>query len=168
MVMQTIPSRLTIWTSFKGLPTASPFFRAKRNDAARRSDGTGKFQSPWGGTLGQPHGLFNFPALIRTPLADLLAHALRRCCCPPVAAARCAASLVPFTAPLHLRPMSVAADAGVLSPSAPARGILALLSASLFRIRPVMVIFPLRKQIIRRPCNFFAIADSLLSVQSTN
>lgn len=67
MVMQTIPSRLTIWTSFKGLPTASPFFRAKRNDAARRSDGTGKFQSPWGGTLGQPHGLFNFPALIRTP-----------------------------------------------------------------------------------------------------
>lgn len=85
-----------------------------------------------------------------------------------VAAARCAASLVPFTAPLHLRPMSVAADAGVLSPSAPARGILALLSASLFRIRPVMVIFPLRKQIIRRPCNFFAIADSLLSVQSTN
>lgn len=75
MAMQTIPSRLTIWTSFKGLPTASPFFRAKRNDAARRSDGTGKFQSPWGGTLGQPHGLFNFPALIRTPLADLLAHA---------------------------------------------------------------------------------------------
>ena len=85
-----------------------------------------------------------------------------------VAAARCAASLVPFTAPLHLRPMSVAADAGDLSPSAPARGILALLSASLFRIRPVMVIFPLRKQIIRHPCNFFAIADSLLSVQSTN
>lgn len=75
MVMQTIPSRLTIWTSFKGLPTASPFFRAKRNDAARRSDGTGKLKSPWGGTLGQPHGLFNFPALIRTPLADLLAHA---------------------------------------------------------------------------------------------
>lgn len=83
MAMQTIPSRLTIWTSFKGLPTASPFFRAKRNDAAqfgcavltdsasrakrndaaRRSDGTRKFQSPWGGTLGQPHGLFNFPAL---------------------------------------------------------------------------------------------------------
>lgn len=51
---------------------------------------------------------------------------------------------------------------------APARGILALLSVSLFGIRPVMVIFPLRKQIIRRPCNFFAIADSLLSVQSTN
>ena len=43
-----------------------------------------------------------------------------------------------------------------------------LSSVSLFRIRPVMVIFPLRKQIIRRPCNFFAIADSLLSVQSTN
>lgn len=147
------------------------------------------FKAHGGGTLGQPHGLFNFPALIRTPLADLLAHArtfsrhlyspdglslinwrisLRRCCRLPVAAARCAASLVPFTAPLHLRPMSVAADAGVLSPSAPARGILALLSASLFRIRPVMVIFPLRKQIIRRPCNFFAIADSLLSVQSTN
>lgn len=203
MAMQTIPSRLTIWTSFKGLPTASPFFRvkrndaaqfgcavltdsashAKRNDAARRSDGTGKFQSPWGGTLGQPHGLFNFPALIRTPLADLLAHARTfsrhlyspdglsliywRVSCA-AAAARCAASLVPFTAPLHLRPMSVAADAGVLSPSVPARGILALLSASLFRIRPVMVIFPLRKQIIRRPCNFFAIADSLLSVQSTN
>lgn len=162
MAMQTIPSRLTIWTSFKGLPTASPFHakrndaaqfgcavltdsasHAKRNDAARRSDGTGKFQSPWGGTLGQPHGLFNFPALIRTPLADLLAHALRRCCCPPVAAARCAASLVPFTAPLHLRPMSVAAGAGALSLSAPARGILALLSVSLFRIRPVMVIFPL-------------------------
>lgn len=95
MAMQTIPSRLTIWTSFKGLPTASPFFRAKRNDAAqfgcavltdsasrakrndaaRRSDGTRKFQSPWGGTLGQPHGLFNFPALVRTSLADLLAHA---------------------------------------------------------------------------------------------
>lgn len=183
MAMQTIPSRLTIWTSFKGLPTASPFFRAKRNDAARRSDSTGKFQSPWGGTLGQPHGLFNFPALIRTPLADLLAHARTfsrhlyspdglsliywRVSCA-AAAARCAASLVPFTAPLHLRPMSVAADAGVLSPSAPARGILVLLSASLFRIRPVMVIFPLRKQIIRRPCNFFAIADSLLSVQSTN
>lgn len=203
MAMQTIPSRLTIWTSFKGLPTASPFFRAKRNDAAqfgcavltdsasrakrndaaRRSDGTGKFQSPWGGTLGQPHGLFNFPALIKTPLADLLAHARTfsrhlyspdglsliywRVSCA-AAAARCAASLVPFTAPLHLRPMSVAADAGVLSPSAPARGILALLSASLFRFRPVMVIFPLRKQIIRRPCNFFAIADSLLSVQSTN
>lgn len=35
MAMQTIPSRLTIWTSFKGLPTASPFFRAKRNDAAQ-------------------------------------------------------------------------------------------------------------------------------------
>lgn len=52
------------------------------------------------------------------------------------------ARLMPFTAPLHLRPMSVAADAGVLSPSAPARGILALLSVSLFRIRPVMVIFP--------------------------
>lgn len=169
MAMQTIPSRLTIWTSFKGLPTASPFFRAKRNDAARRSDGTGKFQSPWGGTLGQPHGLFNFPALIRTPLADLLAQARTfsrhlyspdglsliywRVSCA-AAAARCAASLVPFTAPLHLRPMSVAADAGVLSPSAPARGILALLSASLFRIRPVMVIFPLRKQIIRRRCNF--------------
>ena len=31
-----------------------------------------------------------------------------------------------------------------------------------------MVIFPLRKQIIRCRCNFFAIADSLLSVQSTN
>lgn len=75
MAMQTIPSRLTIWTSFKGLPTASPFFRAKRNDAARRSDGTRKFQSPWGGTLGQPHGLFNFPALVRTSLADLLAQA---------------------------------------------------------------------------------------------
>ena len=115
MAMQTIPSRLTIWTSFKGLPTASPFFRAKRNDAAqigcavltdsasrakrndaaqfgcavltdsashakrndaaRRSDGTRKFQSPWGGTLGQPHGLFNFPALVRTLLADLLAQA---------------------------------------------------------------------------------------------
>ena len=89
-----------------------------------------------------------------------------------VAAARLwlppAAPLVLFTAPLHLRPMSVAAGAGVLLPSAPARGIFALLSASLFRIRPVMVIFPLRKQIIRRPCNFFAIADSLLSVQSTN
>lgn len=94
MAMQTIPSRLTIWTSFKGLPTASPFFRAKRNDAAqfgcavltdsashakrndaaRRSDGTRKFQSPWGGTLGQPHGLFNLPVLVRTTLADLLAH----------------------------------------------------------------------------------------------
>ena len=29
-----------------------------------------------------------------------------------------------------------------------------LSSVSLFRIRPVMVIFPLRKQIIRRRCNF--------------
>lgn len=58
------------------------------------------------------------------------------------AAARCAASLAPFTAPLHLRPMSVAAGAGALSLFAPARGILALLSVSLFRIRPVMVIFP--------------------------
>ena len=96
MAMQTIPSRLTIWTSFKGLPMASLFFfrakrndaaqfgcavltdsasHAKRNDAARRSDGTRKFQSPWGGTLGQPHGLFNFPALVRTSLADLLAQA---------------------------------------------------------------------------------------------
>lgn len=96
MVMQTIPSRLTIWTSFKGLAYGKPFFfrakrndaaqfgcavltdsasRAKRNDAARRSDGTRKFQSPWGGTLGQPHGLFNFPALVRTSLADLLAQA---------------------------------------------------------------------------------------------
>lgn len=26
MAMQTIPSRLTIWTSFKGLPMASLFF----------------------------------------------------------------------------------------------------------------------------------------------
>lgn len=119
MAMQTIPSRLTIWTSFKGLPTASPFFRAKRYDAARRSDGTGKFQSPWGGTLGQPHGLFNFPALIRTPLADLLAHARtfsRHLYSPDglsliywrvpcaAAAARCAADLVPFTAPLRLAP----------------------------------------------------------------
>lgn len=94
MVMQTIPSRLTIWTSFKGLPTQALFHakrndaaqfgcavltdsasHAKRNDAARRSDGTRKFQSPWGGTLGQPHGLFNFPALVRTSLADLLAQA---------------------------------------------------------------------------------------------
>ena len=33
------------------------------------------FKAHGGGTLGQPHGLFNFPALIRTPLADLLAHA---------------------------------------------------------------------------------------------
>lgn len=102
MVMQTIPSRLTIWTSFKGLPTASPFFRAKRNDAAqfgcavltdsashakrndaaRRSDGTRKLKSPWGGTLGQPHGLFNFLALVRTSLADLLACVLRRRCRP--------------------------------------------------------------------------------------
>lgn len=202
MAMQTIPSRLTIWTSFKGLPTASPFFRAKRNDAAqfgcavltdsashakrndaaRRSDGTRKFQSPWGGTLGQPHGLFNLPVLVRTTLADLLAHVQtfsRHLYSPDglsliywrvpcaAAAARCAADLVPFTAPLRLRPMPVA-GAGVLSPSAPARGIFALLSASLFRIRPVMVIFPLRKRIIRRPCNFFAIADSLLSVQSIN
>lgn len=155
MAMQTIPSRLTIWTSFKGLPTASPFHakrndaaqfgcavlsdsasHAKRNDAARRSDGTRKFQSPWGGTLGQPHGLFNFPALIRTPLADLLACVLRRRCRP------LRRQSAPFTAPLHLRPMSVAAGAGALSLFAPARGILALLSVSLFRIRPVMVIFP--------------------------
>lgn len=60
-----------------------------------------------------------------------------------VAAARYAASLAPFTAPLHLRLVPVAAGAGVFSRSAPARGILALLSVSLFRIRPVMVIFPL-------------------------
>jgi hypothetical protein len=33
------------------------------------------FKAHGGGTLGQPHGLFNFPALVRTPLADLLAHA---------------------------------------------------------------------------------------------
>lgn len=65
------------------------------------------------------------------------------CMSRAIATARCAASLVPFTAPLHLRPMSVAAGAGVLSRSAPARGILSLLSVSLFRIRPVMVIFPL-------------------------
>lgn len=52
------------------------------------------------------------------------------------------ARLMPFTALLHLRPMSVAAGAGVLSLYAPARGILALLSVSLFRIRLVMVIFP--------------------------
>lgn len=146
MAMQTIPSRLTIWTSFKGLPTASPFFRAKRNDAARRSDGTGKFQSPWGGTLGQPHGLFNFPALIRTPLADLLACALRRRCRP-------------------LRPMPVAA-AGVFSPSALTRGTLALfLHISFFKLCSVTAIFLLRKQKIRCLCNFFAIADSLLSFQ---
>ena len=31
-----------------------------------------------------------------------------------------------------------------------------------------MVIFPLRKQIIWRPCNFFAIVDSLLSLRSGN
>ncbi len=65
------------------------------------------------------------------------------CMSRAIAAARCAASLAPFTAPLHLRPMSVAAGAGALSFSAPARGILALLSVSLFRIRPVMAIFPL-------------------------
>ena len=92
-----------------------------------------------------------------TTLADLLAHVQtfsRHLYSPDglsliywrvpcaAAAARCAADLVPFTAPLRLRPMPVA-GAGALSPSAPARGILALLSASLFRIRPVMVIFPL-------------------------
>lgn len=43
-----------------------------------------------------------------------------------------------------------------------------LSSVSLFRIRPVMVIFPLRKQKSRYSCNFFAIADPLLSVQSIN
>lgn len=156
MAMQTIPSRLTIWTSFKGLPTASPFFRAKRNDAARRSDGTKKFQSPWGGTLGQPHGLFNLPVLVRTTLADLLAHVQtfsRHLYSPDglsliywrvpcaAAAARCAADLVPFTAPLRLRPMPVAA-AGVFSPSALARGTLALfLHISFFKLCSVTAIF---------------------------
>lgn len=176
MAMQTIPSRLTIWTSFKGLPTASPFFRAKRNDAAqfgcavltdsashakrndaaRRSDGTRKFQSPWGGTLGQPHGLFNLPVLVRTTLADLLAHVQtfsRHLYSPDglsliywrvpcaAAAACCAADLVPFTASLRLRPMPVAA-AGVFSPSELARGTLALfLHISFFKLCSVTAIF---------------------------
>lgn len=209
MAMQTIPSRLTIWTSFKGLPTASPFFRAKRNDAAqfgcavltdsasrakrndaaRRSDGARKFQSPWGGTLGQPHGLFNFPALIRTPLADLLAHARtfsrhlyspdglslinwRMSCAIAAARLWLPPAAPPVLCHLQLRCTCAQCPSLLVRESfrhlAPARGILALLSVSLFRIRPVMVIFPLRKQIIRRPCNFFAIADSLLSVQSAN
>lgn len=95
MAMQTIPSRLTIWTSFKGLPTASPFFRAKRNDAAqfgcavltdsasrakrndaaRGSDGTGKPQGVRYGALGQCLAPFASPALVKTTLADLLAYA---------------------------------------------------------------------------------------------
>ena len=75
MAMQTTPSRLTIWTSFKGLPTASPFFRAKRNDAARGSDGTGKPQGARHGALGQCLAPFASPALVRTSLADLLAYA---------------------------------------------------------------------------------------------
>lgn len=75
MAMQTIPSRLTIWTSFKGLPMASLFF--VRNAMTLRGVLTAQvnFKAHGGGTLGQPHGLFNFPALVRTPLADLLAHA---------------------------------------------------------------------------------------------
>ena len=153
----------------------------KRDDAARDSGGTAGAPSPRH-VRSTCCRAFVPSVLARIPLADLLAHARTFSChlyspdglsliywrvsCA-AAAARCATNLVPFTAPLHLRPMSVAAGAGVLSPSAPARGIFALLSASLFRIRPVMVIFPLRKQIIWRPCNFFAIADSLLSVQST-
>lgn len=57
------------------------------------------------------------------------------------AAARCAADLVPFTAPLRLRPMSVAA-AGVFSPSALARGTLALfLHISFFKLCSVTAIF---------------------------
>lgn len=58
------------------------------------------------------------------------------------AAARCAAGLVPFTAPLHLRPMSVAAGEGVFSPSALARGTLALfLHISFFKLCSVTAIF---------------------------
>ena len=57
------------------------------------------------------------------------------------AAARCAADLVPFTAPLRLRPMPVAA-AGVFSPSALARGTLALfLHISFFKLCSVTAIF---------------------------
>lgn len=109
-----------------------------------------------GGTLGQPHGLFNFPALVRTTLADLLAHVQtfsRHLYSPDglsliywrvpcaAAAARCAADLVPFTAPLRLRPMPVAA-VGVFSPSALARGTLALfLHISFFKLCSVTAIF---------------------------
>lgn len=57
------------------------------------------------------------------------------------AAARCAADLVPFTAPLRLRPMPVAA-AGVFSPSALARGALALfLHIPFFKLCSVTAIF---------------------------
>lgn len=125
------------------------------------------FKAHGGGTLGQPHGLFNFPALVRTPLADLLAYVLRCCCRPPVAAARCAASLVPFTAPLHLRPMSVAAGAGVLSPFAPARGILSFVCIP-FQDSPRYGDLPVAKTNNPASVQLFAIADSLLSVQSTN
>lgn len=48
----------------------------KCNDAARNFDGTGKFQGPWGGAKACTHGPFNLPALVRIPLANLLAYAL--------------------------------------------------------------------------------------------
>lgn len=44
---------------------------AKRDEAAQDSGGTGKPQGPWGGTKGQPHGPFAFPALARILLAVL-------------------------------------------------------------------------------------------------
>ena len=48
----------------------------KRNDAARNSDGTGKFQDPWGDAKACPHGPFDLPALVRIPPANSLAYAL--------------------------------------------------------------------------------------------
>ncbi len=47
---------------------------AKRDDAARRSDGAGNFQSV-GAAEGQPASSFKLPALAGAALAVLLAHA---------------------------------------------------------------------------------------------
>ena len=63
----------------------------------------------------------------------MLEHVLCLCCRLPVAAARCAVNLVPFTALLRLHPMSVAAAAGVLSPSALAGGTFSFLAYIFFQ-----------------------------------
>lgn len=49
---------------------------AKRNDAARGSNGAGKPQGPWDGAKASPWAFRFPPALVRTALADLLAHTL--------------------------------------------------------------------------------------------
>ena len=60
---------------FKGLPTANPFFHLRRYDAARVSDGTSGFQLVGMAIRPMPPA-FKPAALVRYPLADLLAHAL--------------------------------------------------------------------------------------------